>query len=651
MEAFSNLVFVASVICAFNAGVYLAFRLLARSTSAAAERISSQLRSIVEAAETIRFVTVRLQVIFYRVAKWSAVLLPVLILFSMFLFYGRYRFAGYVLDAKSYHDGIFWITVTVIVLLAERLSSVLIEYCKFLAETSIEGYFATFVPRLRSCFGLESFQKGNPKTAMIQRADEGVYGIRWIPAQQLEMVMSMLLSGFGLCILAMHYPVLSVTLFVPISVILYLRVSSASEFARVDKSLWKTKGEKTDVQNIMRYQEPLKGVQLYGIAPRMLAHIQSLVDKVADTLRALRKRLLPRDIIAVVIEALAIGWAFRVLYGELSSDAITTGEFTYYSGIIVSVFVTLESVIRNLGKQVLGMDKVADTLRYLENELSVDMTPIDDGVEAELPAEAPDVFVKNLTYGYSPSRIVLGNVSIHFPAGVVTIVAGHNGAGKTTLFNLCSKLYKTPTGAIFANGTDLATLKTNLLRNYVRHMPQNLLTIRLTVRTLLSAAADLPSPRNKEEIKEQDALMWRALELATLSDAISKLPRQLDEPLSVHRDGETDFSGGQMKKLNLSMFFIAVLNGRTRIAIFDEPLVGIDPASSEVIVRNIAGLGITVIFSTHSVEYLPDGAHVVFFDRPSQAEPAVIHQGLHAELRRTSSTYDQYCAAGRKWEI
>ncbi len=83
-------------------------------------------------------------------------------------------------------------------------------------------------------------------------------------------------------------------------------------------------------------------------------------------------------------------------------------------------------------------------------------------VEASGDLPAPSVLragvqFDHVSFAYpGTSRVVLDDVSLTLPAGVVVAIVGENGAGKTTLVKLLSKMYEPTSGSIFVDGTPLA---------------------------------------------------------------------------------------------------------------------------------------------------------------------------------------------------
>jgi len=68
--------------------------------------------------------------------------------------------------------------------------------------------------------------------------------------------------------------------------------------------------------------------------------------------------------------------------------------------------------------------------------------------------------VSNLTFGYTPARKILDNVSFQVKRGTFLAIAGPNGAGKSTLLNLLSRIIKPDCGTIHIDGNTVESYST-----------------------------------------------------------------------------------------------------------------------------------------------------------------------------------------------
>src|SRR6185437_2098612 len=71
----------------------------------------------------------------------------------------------------------------------------------------------------------------------------------------------------------------------------------------------------------------------------------------------------------------------------------------------------------------------------------------------------------NVSFAYPGSkRLVLDGLDLTIRTGQCTALVGLNGSGKTTLVKLLSRLYEPASGAILADGRDIASLEVDAWR-------------------------------------------------------------------------------------------------------------------------------------------------------------------------------------------
>jgi ABC-2 type transport system ATP-binding protein len=167
-------------------------------------------------------------------------------------------------------------------------------------------------------------------------------------------------------------------------------------------------------------------------------------------------------------------------------------------------------------------------------------------------------------------REALRGVSFAAAPGELVAVIGPNGAGKTTLLSILAGILDPDGGELIVDsGT-------------VGWVPQQAaLYRRLTVEENLLLFARLekhPDPR---------ASVTEMLELSGLGERRGEIVARL--------------SGGNQQRVNIAIGLLA----RPSVLLLDEPSVGLDPRQRARLwefVSGLAGLGTTVIFSTHDIQ-------------------------------------------------
>lgn len=73
----------------------------------------------------------------------------------------------------------------------------------------------------------------------------------------------------------------------------------------------------------------------------------------------------------------------------------------------------------------------------------------------------------NVSFGYTPEKLVLKNINFTVPPGKTVALVGPSGAGKSTIMRLLFRFYDIDQGAILIDGQNVKTVKQESLRNAI----------------------------------------------------------------------------------------------------------------------------------------------------------------------------------------
>lgn len=177
------------------------------------------------------------------------------------------------------------------------------------------------------------------------------------------------------------------------------------------------------------------------------------------------------------------------------------------------------------------------------------------------------------------------SLSLQLPAGMSLLVSGANGTGKTTLARILMGLLSASRGQILLDGVNLDQVSLAWWRRQVIYLPQEPDFIEGTIRDNLTTL--------HPEITEEQ--LNAVIAEAGLARFLHNSPQGLETRL-LH--GGSQLAMGIRKRLALAR----ALSSECRVAIFDEPLEGMDAQGREAVTAVLARMtrmGRTVIVFSH----------------------------------------------------
>ncbi|MFD3309044.1 ABC transporter ATP-binding protein [Streptomyces sp. NPDC058656] len=193
---------------------------------------------------------------------------------------------------------------------------------------------------------------------------------------------------------------------------------------------------------------------------------------------------------------------------------------------------------------------------------------------------------RGITVGYG-GRIVIDELDVAIPPGVITTVIGPNGCGKSTLLRTLSRLLKPTMGTVVLDGDDIGRLRTRDVAKKLGLLPQAPVAPEgLTVSDLVARGRHPHQSWLRQWSSDDVAVVERALAMTGVSDLA-------DRPVD-------SLSGGQRQRVWISM----TLAQGTDLLLLDEPTTYLDLAHAIDVLDLVDDLhesGCTVVMVLHDL--------------------------------------------------
>jgi len=193
---------------------------------------------------------------------------------------------------------------------------------------------------------------------------------------------------------------------------------------------------------------------------------------------------------------------------------------------------------------------------------------------------------RGVTVGYG-ARIVIDDLDVAIPPGVITTIIGPNGCGKSTLLRTLSRLLKPTRGTVVLDGEDIVRLRTRDVAKKLGLLPQAPVAPEgLTVADLVARGRHPHQSWLRQWSSDDAAVVERALAMTGVSDLA-------DRPVD-------SLSGGQRQRVWISM----TLAQGTDLLLLDEPTTYLDLAHAVDVLDLVDDLhesGCTVVMVLHDL--------------------------------------------------
>ncbi len=309
----------------------------------------------------------------------------------------------------------------------------------------------------------------------------------------------------------------------------------------------------------------------------------------------------------VAILLLACDW---MLKGTMSFGAVQA--YFQYIGLCSEPLTEASFMINSLQSAFASAER---TFEFLDDEEEVKDT------DHPLPLERAEgvISFENVSFGYTPDKLLMKNISFTARKGQKIAIVGATGAGKTTLINLLMRFYEINGGKITVDGISSTDLTRRTLRQNFGMVLQDTWLFHGTIAENIAYGKD---DATREEIEN-------AAKMARVDYFIKTMPQGYDTVLD---NDAANISVGQRQLLTIARVFLC----NPPVLILDEATSSVDTRTEAEIGEAMKSLmqGRTSFVIAHRLSTIRDADNILFM-----AHGNIIEQGNHEELLKKGGAY------------
>ncbi len=229
------------------------------------------------------------------------------------------------------------------------------------------------------------------------------------------------------------------------------------------------------------------------------------------------------------------------------------------------------------------------------------------------------VAFENVSFGYTPEKTLMRNISFTAKQGQKIAIVGATGAGKTTLINLLMRFYEVGGGRITVDGIPTTDLTRKTLRSNFGMVLQDTWLFNGTI------AENIAYGRENATRAEIEA----AAKMAKIHYFIKTMPQGYDTVLD---NDAANISVGQRQLITIARVFLC----NPPILILDEATSSVDTRTETEIGKAMSLLmaGRTSFVIAHRLSTIRDADCILFMENGNITE-----QGSHSELLAKNGAY------------
>jgi subfamily B ATP-binding cassette protein MsbA len=449
---------------------------------------------------------------------------------------------------------------------------------------------------------------------LVSRIMTDVEGVRnLIGTGLIDFVGGLLTAAIAFIVLVRISPVMTAIAF---GFLLVFGVALRKAFQTI-RPIFRERG-KINAEVTGRLTESLGGVRVvkgYHAEERehevFAAGLDRLLQNVFRTLTASSLLGLSSAMLMGVVGAIVMFMGSRqILMGKLTMG----GYFTYimFLGYLAAPLFQVVGIGTQITEALAGLERTREVL----NERPEDQDPRRTLTLGRIDGK---VEFRDVSFGYTPDKTVLHEVSFQALPGTLTALVGSSGSGKSTIISLLAAFHTPQQGQVLVDGADLSTVRLASYRSQLGVVLQDSFLFDGTIRE--NVAFSRP--------QANDAQILEACRIARVDEFAESFEHGYD---TIIGERGVKLSGGQRQRLSIARAILA----DPRILILDEATSSLDSESEAIIQSGLAYLmrGRTTFVIAHRLSTIRRADQILVVEAGR-----VVERGTHPNLLAQEGRY------------
>jgi ATP-binding cassette subfamily B protein len=458
------------------------------------------------------------------------------------------------------------------------------------------------------------------KGDIVQRVTGNISDVEKFVTDGLVDLLTGILTIIGVAAVMFYYSVpytlLSIVIVPALSLVVF---SYTSSIKAASKKTAKAAAEVADIA--VEDVGAITVIKAFDLVERETDRFNQYVDKTRKAgLRAGSLQAQFTPLVTVLVgtgTAIIIGIGAYVAAGNTFSFLVTIPGRSIDIGTVI-LFITLLAKLFQPMKDLSKLTNVATGASAGAERIQDILNQAPEVIETKAPYNGPhtlrgEITFKQVTFGYTPEKLILKGIDLHIPAGRKVALVGLSGGGKTTLVKLIPRFYEATSGMVKIDGKDNREYPLSLLRQNVGMVLQESVLFEGTV--LENLKIGRPYATMDEVI--------RATKQAHIHDTIMSWPEGYG---TLVRNQGKNFSGGQRQRLAIARALLS----DAHILVLDEPTAALDVEAELEVMKALEELvvGRTVLMISHRLSTLGKVDEIIVLK-----EGLIVEHGTYKELK------------------